>query len=211
MTGQEQPSANPMAGLRHEAAAVVPAAGASRRMGRPKLVLPWERGNVLEATIAALRAGGVSRLVVVRAPRGPLAAWSAPEGVRVAENPEPEGGMLSSVRCGLAALCEEGAPELLLVCPADLPALRPQTVRELVAAQRRHGGLVLPTHLGKRGHPLLVPARWLAAIDTLDETIGLRHLLRIGAADLLLHPVEDPGTVLDVDTPADYEDLRRGR
>lgn len=189
--------------------AVVPAAGASRRMGRPKLMLPWREGSVLDATLAALLAGGAERAVVVSGPEGVLAGWEPPARVTLACNPSPERGMLSSVRAGLAALAEAGPPpRLLLVCPGDLPALRAETVRELLGVQRRHGGIVVPVHGDRRGHPLVVPERWLPAIGELDESIGLRQLLRLAAGDLLQHPVDDAGTVLDVDTPEAYESLR---
>jgi CTP:molybdopterin cytidylyltransferase MocA len=119
--------------------------------------------------------------------------------------------MLSSVRAGLAALAAAAPPRLLLVCPGDLPALRAETVRELLAVQRRHGGIVVPACRGRRGHPLLVPRRWLPEIGRLDEAVGLRQLLRVAADDLLAQPVEDAGTVLDVDTPEAYESLRAER
>jgi CTP:molybdopterin cytidylyltransferase MocA len=194
-----------------DVAAVVPAAGASRRMGRPKLALPWAGGSVLDATLAALLAGGVERAVVVIGGASALAGWRPPPGASLARNPTPELGMLSSVRAGLAALTAAGTPRLLLVCPGDLPALRADTVRELLAAQRRHGGVAVPVHGGRRGHPLLVPARWLPAIDELDPAVGLRGLLRLAAAELLQHPVDDAGTVRDVDTPEAYEALRADR
>jgi CTP:molybdopterin cytidylyltransferase MocA len=195
-----------------DVAAVVPAAGASRRMGRPKLLLPWEGSTVLEATLAALLSGGVDRVVVVTEPGGGiLARWPPPPRVTLAENPTPRLGMLSSVRAGLAALAAAAPPRLLLVCPGDLPALRAETVRELLAVQRRHGGIVVPACRGRRGHPILVPRRWLPEIGRLDEAVGLRQLLRVAADDLLAQPVEDAGTVLDVDTPEAYESLRAER
>lgn len=191
-------------------AAVVPAAGASRRMGRPKLLLPWGTGTVIDATLAALREGGVRRVTVVTAAGGPLAGWQAPAGVTLAENPDVERGMLSSVQAGLRLLLarEPLPPDPLVVCPADLPALRASTVATLLAAQRRHGGLVVPSYQGKRGHPLLVPPRWQPAILQLDDAVGLRQLLALAAADLLRLPVDDPGTVRDVDTPEAYDTLR---
>ena len=204
-----EPPRDPLGLVALGVVALVPAAGASRRMGRPKLTLPWREGSVLDATLAALLAGGAERAVVVLGPGSILTGWQPPDRVTLARNPTPELGMLSSVRAGLAALAEAGSPpRLLLVCPGDLPALRAGTVRELLAAQRRHGGIVVPVHGGRRGHPLLVPERWLPAIGEIDEAVGLRQLLRVAAGDLLQHPVEDPGTVLDVDTPEAYESLR---
>lgn len=204
-----EPSRDPLGVVALGIVAIVPAAGASRRMGRPKLTLPWREGSVLDATLAALLAGGAERAVVVVGPGGVLAGWRPPAGVTLARNSTPELGMLSSVRAGLAALAEAGSPpRLLLVCPGDLPALRAETVRELLRVQRRHGGIVVPVHGDRRGHPLLVPERWLPAIGELDEAVGLRQLLRLAAGELLQHPVDDPGTVMDVDTPEAYESLR---
>src|SRR5262245_61534476 len=92
-------------------AAVVPAAGASTRMGRPKLLLPWGETTVLESTIAALREGGAETVVVVIAADGPLRDWTPPPRVRCAVNDDPSRGMLSSVLAGLAML---GKPDPLL-------------------------------------------------------------------------------------------------
>src|SRR5688500_16110314 len=139
-----EPSRDPLGVTALGVVAVVPAAGASRRMGRPKLTLPWREGSVLDATLAALLAGGAERALVVAGQGGVLAGWQPPAGVALARNPTPERGMLSSVRAGLAALAEAGThPRILLVCPGDLPALRAETVRELLTVQRRHGGIVV--------------------------------------------------------------------
>src|SRR5687767_7060979 len=99
-------------------AAVVPAAGASTRMGKPKLLLPWGQTTVLESTLAALQGGGVEAVVVVLAPDGPLSRWTPPPGVRCAVNPAPAQGMLSSVRAGLEALGAGATspPDPLFVC-----------------------------------------------------------------------------------------------
>jgi CTP:molybdopterin cytidylyltransferase MocA len=176
-------------------------------MGRPKLLLPWGDATVLDATLAALGGGGVETVVVVAEPGGPLAGWQPPPAVERVENPRPEEGMLSSVVAGWRRLAD-GPERLLLVCPADLPALQPGTVAALIAAQRSHGGLVVPSLAGRQGHPLLVPWRWARHIPELDPTIGLRQLLALAAGELLRVPVADPGTVRDVDTPEAYEELR---
>jgi molybdenum cofactor cytidylyltransferase len=192
------------------AAAVVPAAGASRRMGRPKLLLPWGDGTVLEATLAALVGGGVERAVVVRAPSGPLAAWQPPGAVTVAVNPRPGDGMLSTIRAGLDSLLAAGVlPNPLVVCPGDLPALATGTVAALLAAYRSEPRLLVPTCQGRRGHPLLVPPRWQASILELALPGGLRDILRLAGEEVAYLEVVDAGAVDDVDTPEAYEALRR--
>lgn len=193
--------------------AIVPAAGASRRMGRPKLLLPFGNTTILGALAAALRAGGASPVVIVAAPDDPeLREWARAFGAMVALNPDPDRGMLSSIREGLAAL---GGParlaqrgEVVLVAPADLPALRPATVAELLWRRAAAGApLAVPAYQGKRGHPLAIAPDLLPEVESLDLSVGLKQLLERHAASVLEVPVEDPGAVRDVDTPDDYQRL----
>jgi molybdenum cofactor cytidylyltransferase len=206
--------------------AIVPAAGSSRRMGRPKLLLPWGATTVLGAVVAALRGAGVEAPLLVLGPAGagsavggpagtgsaqaePLRAWAAAAGLPIAENPYPERGMLSSIQAGLDALGGGEAlarrGEVLLVCPADLPALRASTVRGLLAGLHAAGApLALPRHRGRNGHPLAIAPHLLPEIAHLDPAIGLRQLRDRHAAQLLALDVDDPGCVADVDTPGDY-------
>lgn len=188
--------------------ALVPAAGASTRMGRPKLLLPWGESTVLGSTLAALRAGGVEAALVVIAADGPLTAWLPPEGVLAVRNADPARGMLSSILAGLEAL-GPGAPDPLLVCPADLPALRADTVARLLAVYADRGGVVVPRHGRRRGHPLLISPPWQARMPGLAAADGgLRRILELAAGAVREVEVDDPGTVYDVDTPEDYERLR---
>lgn len=193
--------------------AIVPAAGASRRMGQPKLLLPYGTTTIVAALVAALRAGGASPIVLVTAPGDEeLQRTMEAAGCRVAVNPDPERGMLSSIREGIAALggaralAERG--EVLLVAPADLPALRPATVAELLWRRAAaEAPLAVPTFDGKRGHPLAIAPALLPEIETLDLAVGLKELLERHAAVVLEVPVHDPGAVRDVDTPEDYTRL----
>lgn len=195
------------------AVAVVPAAGGSRRMGRPKLLLAYRGSTVVGSLVAALTGGGVGEVALVAASaRGPLARWGRAAELTVAINPDPARGMLSSVQAGVAALGGAGALAArevpLLVVPGDLPALRPATVAELL---RRAAGaaepLLVPVHQGRRGHPLLIAPRLIAEIDGLDPRVGLRQLLDRHPGELLRVEVDDPGVLHDVDTPADYRAL----
>ena len=188
------------------AAALLPAAGASRRMGRPKLLLPFRGRPLIAAVVDALRAGGADTIVLVIAPEDEeLRAWARQTGVDVAVNPEPERGMLSSIQEGLAALPRD---QILLVSPADLPNLRAESVAELL---RRtidvDAPLAVPVYQGKRGHPLAIAPALIPEILTLDPGIGLKQLRDRHAAGLLEVPVDDPGVVQDVDTPEDYDKL----
>jgi len=208
------------------ATAIVPAAGASRRMGRPKLLLSYGGGTVLGTLVATLQAAGVSPIVVVAAAGdAEMRAWCAAAiaaaattdaaGLTVALNAAPERGMLSSILAGLAALRDAGTlaggRATLLVCPGDLPALRPGTVVELLRRREAAGaGLAVPVHRGRRGHPLAVAPMLIPEIESLDPGRGLRQLLDLHPGELLSVEVDDPGCIADLDTPEDYERLRAG-
>lgn len=178
-------------------------------MGRPKLLLPFGASTVVGSLVQALRAGGVSEIVLVTAPGDDaLQAWGETAGVRVAVNPDPERGMLSSIVEGIAAL--GGAAELarrgvpLLVAPADLPALSPSTV---AAVLRTAAPLAVASYRGKRGHPLRISPELIPEIETLDLSVGLRELLDRHPAGVREIEVDDPGAVRDVDTPEEYQSL----
>jgi len=193
--------------------AIVPAAGASRRMGRPKLLLPYGTSTIVGSLASALRAGGASPVVIVAAAGDvELQEWARAFGAVVAVNPDPDRGMLSSIREGLAALggadrlAQRG--EVVLVAPADLPAVRPGTVAEILWRRAAAGApLAVPTVHGRRGHPLAIAPDLLSEIGTLDLSVGLKQLLERHAAAVLEVPVDDPGSVRDVDTPEDYRQI----
>lgn len=188
--------------------AVLPAAGASRRMGRPKLLLPFGESTLVGSVVAALRGGGVEEIVlVIAAGDEDLRAWAEETGVTVAVNPDPDRGMLSSIQEGVAAL--GGTDVLLLVSPADLPNLHAETVALLIRRMKETGApLGLPVHNGKRGHPLAIAPALIPEIGTLDLEIGLKQLRDRHEAELLEVEVGDAGVVEDVDTPEDYARIR---
>lgn len=191
--------------------AVLPAAGSSRRMGRPKLLLPLNGGPLIAGVVNALLGAGVEEIVLVTAPEDEdLRGWARRTGIESAVNPDPGRGMLSSIREGIGAL--GGAAELarrgvtLLVSPADLPNLQVETVIELLRRMRESGApLAEPVFHGQRGHPLGVAPRLIPEIESLDLNVGLRQLRNRHEAELLEVPVEDAGVVQDVDTPEAYE------
>jgi molybdenum cofactor cytidylyltransferase len=192
--------------------ALLPAAGASRRMGRPKLLLPVDGRPMVAGVVEALRGGGVREIVLVTAPGDEaLQTWARQNGVTVAINPDPGRGMLSTIQEGVAALAGNLEGEILLVSPADLPHLKADTVAGLLRKMIETGApLAHPTYHGQRGHPLAI-APWLVPeIATLDRNIGLKQLRDRHEAELLEIAVEDAGVVQDVDTPEDYERLTSG-
>ncbi len=194
-------------------AAVVPAAGHSTRMGRPKLALPLGGRTVLEHVVAALRAGGADHVVVVVGPHVPeLVPLAEAAGAHVCRLAEPTPYMRATVGHGLRWVEDHLHPtqaDAFLLAPADHPALDPGTVRELCEAFGRDPSrsILVPVCGGRRGHPALVAWRHAAGIRALPPDRGINSYFREHAGEVGGVPVAGGGAFADLDTPEDYERL----
>jgi molybdenum cofactor cytidylyltransferase len=194
-------------------AAVVPAAGHSSRMGRPKLALPLGDRTVIEHVIAALKAGGAGGVVVVIGPHVPeLIPLAEAAGADVCRLAEPTPDMRATVERGLAWLEEHTLrhPEAFLLVPADHPTLDAAVVRELCDAFRGDPSrsILIPTHGGRRGHPALVAWRHVAGIRALPADRGINSYFREHASEVREVPVASAAVLADLDTPEDYARLK---
>lgn len=133
-----------------------------------------------------------------------IAAHLAGEGVRVVENPDYAAGMLTSLQAGVRAAPPEAS--WYLIALGDQPAVAPETVRRLLESAAGEAGpaFVIPTFLGRGGHPVLVHAAFRDELLTLPPEEGLRGLM-------LRHPdarreveVGTDEVLRDLDTPEDY-------
>lgn len=184
-------------------AALLLAAGASRRLGAPKQLLRDAQGHtVLVQTIRAAIAAGCAPVVVVLGAHAAdvqrLLSTEVPnEDVSVVLNAEWETGMATSLRCGLDAIATSTVTAaLLLAC--DQPAVSTEHLRALIAAYGASGGRVV-SHYGQvAGVPVLWPRDDWAAMRALTGDRGARALLRGDERGVAL-----PGGALDLDTPAD--------
>jgi molybdenum cofactor cytidylyltransferase len=195
---------------------LVPAAGLSRRMGRPKLALPVAGKTVLEHVLAALLGAGVGRTVVVLGPHvaelAPLAERGGASALVLAEE-TPD--MRTTVERGLTWLEERYRPrteDAWLLVPADHPTLRPEVIESLVRARTESPGrsIFVPTWEGKRGHPTLIGWKHAAAVRAQPAGEGLNAYLRRQAAETVEVPAASAAVLADLDTPEDYERLLAG-
>jgi molybdenum cofactor cytidylyltransferase len=180
--------------------AIVPAAGRAERFGGGKLIADVGGEPLLNRTLRSLFEGGVERAVVVLAPGATFVTVELLNDPRVRRviNPNPERGMFSSVQIGLAA--EDGDP--ILVLPADMPFVKPETVSAVVGEATRTGRIVSPRFRDRRGHPVAFPQRLRDGILKADAMSTLNDALKTAGVSFELD-VEDPGILRDVDQTGD--------
>lgn len=198
-------------------AALLLSAGESRRMGRPKALLPWpfhygEGTTLLAHQIAALKAAGVDRVVVVlghqaeavRAAVEPLLPGNLP-GVSWAVNPHYQQGKTTSVKAGLAAL-GNALSDAMLILNVDQPRTA-ETLRVLLAAHRQGENLItIPTYQGKGGHPVVLDGSLLGELQEINEaTEGLRALVRRHRDSVRRVAVDAAEVLWDLNTPEQYQ------
>jgi molybdenum cofactor cytidylyltransferase len=191
-------------------AGVVLAAGLSRRMGRPKLLLPLDGRPLIRHTVEALAAAGLDDLIVV-VPSESDALRAALEGlaVRFAINPAPEVGQAGSVVAGVAALAP--TTEAALIALGDQPGVPGVVVASLLEAYRSTGmPIVAPRYREGRGNPVLFAAAVFSELLRLRGDQGARAVIDADPARVALVPFDLP-MPRDLDTPEDYESLRRHR
>ena len=188
--------------------ALVLAAGAGSRLGTPKPLAVLRSRTLLEHAVAGLRAGGAGSVHVVVGSRADLVAGAARAALaNVVRCDEWALGRTRSVQAGLTALA---AAEAVLLAPVDVPLFRRQTVRALLAAPA-DCDVVVPVHAAaerpaRGGHPVLLRAAAFESVLALGPDAPLRDALRtLRRCDV---PVDDPGVLVDVNSP---EDLERAR
>lgn len=195
--------------------AVVPAAGRSARMGRPKLSLPVGGRTVLERVVTALRQGGADEVLAIVGPHDPgLTPLAAAAGASVLALAEATADMRATVEHGLRWLGSRFHPrpeDAWLLAPADHPALDADVVRRLCAAYAAGGcSIVVPAHDGRRGHPTLIGWRHVAGVLAYPPGKRINDYLRSHERQTALVAAPAAAVLYDLDTPEDYERQMRG-
>jgi molybdenum cofactor cytidylyltransferase len=197
--------------------ALIPAAGKSQRMGRPKLSLAVGGKTVLEHVLETIRRAGIEHILVVVGPHVPeLILLAEAAGAHVLPLTKETPDMRATVEQGLDWLEEHFRPQpddRWLLIPADHPMLDAAVVSQLLAARQARAtcSIVIPTYEGKRGHPALLDWKHATGIRRFPLGAGLNVYQRLHADETLELPVDTEAVVSDLDTPADYARLLHGR
>lgn len=194
------------------AAAVIAAAGFSRRMGRFKQLLPWGDGTVIEAVAASFAAAGAQPLLVITGHRGAeVAERLANSPARVVPNPDYRTSeMLRSYQVGVAALTdEEQLPDGVLLALGDQPHLPVAVIRRVMAqALEAPNAVVIPSHQQRRGHPIYLPRRLWPDLLALAGDESLRDLLNRHGGEIVYVTVDTASIRQDMDRLEEYTALR---
>jgi molybdenum cofactor cytidylyltransferase len=192
-------------------AAVVLAAGSSRRMGdRHKLLLDVAGVPMIRRTVRnVLDASPVETAVVTGHRADEIEAALAGLPVKFARNPDHEQGQPTSVAAGVRVL---SAPcDAVMIVLGDQPQLTSADLAELISVYRRVDGpsIVVPHHKGRRGNPVIFAARHIPEVLSGSVNVGCRHLIETRGDEVARPEMESDVFTLDCDTPEDFERLLR--
>ena len=127
--------------------------------------------------------------------------FDSPERVRVEENPDFRFGLFSSIQAGV----QHVETDRFYVALADMPLIPPAVYSRLAGLDGCDAAR--PTCGGRKGHPVLLASRLIPIIRGLEPTDSMATVL--AGARVRVLETEDPGVVLDLDEPGDYERLAR--
>lgn len=193
-------------------AALIAAAGESKRMGRSKAFLEIGNTTFIEAIAGALRDGGI-RQIVVTLPDRHFEETKVTQGLEKREtlngftfpllklrNNFPHRELLGSVQSALSKLNAQA----LLICPVDMPFLTPDLVSRFLMQPLHEPALVVATHKEKTGHPLLITHHFFKEIVALNDGESMRVILERHEDRLSFLESNDPRVLVNINTPEDY-------
>ena len=195
--------------------AIVLAAGTSSRMGSPKPLLMLGGRSLLEHVLAMVRDARVDEIIVVLGHEADRVRDRVSlDGARAVVNPAYAEGMSTSLGAGVRAA--DPRSDGFLIVLGDQPFVASATINALI--DRRNGSLakiLIPTYEGRRGNPVLLDRSLSEDVQSITGDQGCRAIFGRHTRGILEVPVEDPGILVDLDTPEQVaraeEVVRTGR
>jgi len=186
--------------------AIILAAGESKRMGQPKMLLPWENEVVITRVISIFKNVGVDDILVITGgAREQVEDATSGYGVNTIFNKDfGKEEMLSSIQCGLREITDQ--TQAVLIGLGDQPQVQERSVRMVCDTFREiKSNIVIPSFKMRRGHPWLVGrALWNDLLE-MKSPQSPRDYLNAHANDIHYIDVNDPGILADLDTPEEYK------
>lgn len=185
--------------------AIILAAGQSKRMGQPKMLLPWGNETVLTHVISVFQDAGMEDILVVTGgARAQVEEIVSNVSVRTIYNPDyTNGEMLLSLQCGLQA--QTAQAEATLIALGDQPQVPEGSVRRVCEAFiEMKSTLIVPSYQMRRGHPWLVARPLWGELLEMNSPQSPRDFLNAHRAEIQYINMDDPNILADLDTPDDY-------
>jgi molybdenum cofactor cytidylyltransferase len=185
--------------------AIILAAGQSKRMGQPKMLLPWEKTTVLGKVIETLQHAGIEDILIVTGgARADVEKITVNYKLRTVHNENfAREEMLTSIQLGLQG--QKAQSKAALICLGDQPQAEEGSVRSVCDVFRqKKSSIVVPSYQMRRGHP------WLIARGLWDEVLkmrtpeSMRDFLNTHKNDIFYVECDSPSILQDLDTPSDY-------
>ena len=186
--------------------AIVLAAGESKRMGQPKMLLPWGKLTVLGQVIDTFQKAGIEDIVVMTGgAHEQVQKVVKQHGVRSIFNHYfSSGEMLSSLQLGLEAQLQQA--QATLVALGDQPQVQVETVRFICETfDQQRSKLIVPSFRRRRGHPWLVERSLWGQLLEMRFPQSPRDFMNELSAEIFYVDVDTPTILADLDTPQDYE------
>jgi molybdenum cofactor cytidylyltransferase len=187
--------------------AILLAAGESKRMGRPKLLLPFGSSTILEQSVDNLLNSSVAELIlVVGCTAEQLLMKIANRPVKVAINRDYRRGMSASIKAGLDLVSDEAKGIMLAL--ADQPFIDSYIINCLIEAFGiGNKGIVIPVYQGKRGHPVIFASKYKEKLLAVKDDVGGRQIIAEHPEDLFQMGIDSESVILDINTQRDYRAL----
>jgi molybdenum cofactor cytidylyltransferase len=184
--------------------AIVLAAGESKRMKVPKMLLPFGRETMIEKVIGNIAGSKVNKtLLVLGSYRDEIEAIVARYPVLTCYNENYRDGMYSSVKCGLGNVPENVSA--VMIFPGDQPFIEAGIINRVIDVYKKSGkGIVIPVYKKKRGHPLLLDSKYRNALTAASPADGLRWLAYEYPEDVFEVRINSPDILRDFNTKEDY-------
>lgn len=201
---------DPVQEVQRSVGALVLAAGMSRRMGQPKVLMPWANGKPIIAHILdQLVLARLDHISVVTGHRAPeVAAIAARLDIPTIFNAEfATGEMLSSVKAGLRAMPDHVSAALIVL--GDQPRIQPRVISQVLSTYAEGANeIVAPSFKQRRGHPILIDRRLWNEILALPADGAPRDVINAHADRIAYVNVDTDSVLSDVDTPQEYAQER---
>ena len=185
------------------------AAGESRRMSKPKLLLPWKKTTILEEVVDSYLKSALSELiVVVGASKESIKEVLQSKPVRIVENPLYRQGMSTSIRAGVLAASLEA--EGYCIGLGDQPLITTKAIDRLISSfLKDRTGIAVLSYQRKRGHPVIFSSAFRDALCSLTGDLGGRTIIEKYPSKVKYVEAGSEAVLADIDTPEDYDKLSK--